>query len=847
MSGLKIVNGSSPTNGAMISRILAEELEVSVGDNISLLWTQLVWNESRQEYDKILMNISLVVEGIFDADGFALEALDRMSGQYYPRPSLGFGIVYSPSYLDFRLVGGCIIVSHQTYNAIAKSLAGKDQEYYKYLISRARVLVEFNKDELVIPWDMDETARKLDIIENKLYLKLSKYGIIEQDSRWLKDTINSLQIYASILRTIAMYTMLPLLILAIVLTVMVNWVTADIIARDIALLRIRGATKSSIGGVFALTGGLSGLIGGLVGSLISPFIVNFIAVSNFPNEVSFLDPLKFGLSFLPNYLLFSAIGGFILGLLVSLWVGNRAASLDITSFSSDEVLSPSREFKFGKLDIVLLSIGLYGIFELLTGLIVIRTLISLVSVNFLLFFALFIIVIIESIALSVGPFLFLYAVSKIIAGRTEKISQLLGLLVKPIMRDLSHIPVKGLSRNPARLSRVFFILSLALTISILIPIMNTTQINRERINSEIYFGADMRVHLSNDVNDYNLTIDLVNNISHFDGVRYVSPYFYTYMYAGSTSLYELIVINSTYLLFDKWRDEYLIGGSREDLAKKLSEPNTTIVNYGFAKNYGVKINDTVYIVYYSDIEKREVTYPLRVVGIAKFLVGYESFDIFIAQDEWMKVGIISLETFSCLKGISYSDIKIMIDTEENYDLESLKTNVSNLLDKDVGEYKYIISTFDDFLKQRSETDPLYLTIYLSEAEKYIVAVISFIAISLLMFVSIWERRRETSLLYVRGLSEKEIMLSLISEAFLISLIGLALGLIVAFSYASAFTSANLFTPESYVYPTGYLLSIPWYLPLYVASLILVFSLSGIPSYLFIVKRRGVLEEIRITH
>ncbi len=849
ISGFNFVAGNYSSNGVYISSELAERLSASVGDILLINLTK----HSQYAGKEITTELKLKVAGIYMVDGFAKAVIihempfPTPSEIMYPKEALfkGYNVklhnenegiqIKIFSYEQLSL-GSAIIAPLTLYDSIYVNLTIK---YGELPGKDYTVLVQLDKKELITPWDLDYSMRRIDEILSNVEYKLDHYGRYYYHDAPILYTLRQYSYQTAFLKFSAVIVTIPVLILGGILLVMINWLGVDITARDISLLRIRGTKKTTITGLFALMGFLAGLIGGVLSALIAPFELAFLVNKLFPEEIILYDPLEFALHNLLDNILYSAILGAAFGLIVSLWVGNKASKIDISRYNFGE-LAFKEEFKFTRHDKILFIIGAYGIFELASGLIVMRTFVKIVEATIILLMVMVAFMIIEIVALSVGPLFFLYSASKLIAGNILKLKRVLLLFVRPFLKDLAHLPIKSLTRNPSRMARVFLILSLALAIAIIYPINTATTINREIIESKIAFGSDIKITgLSIPIENSTIISEAINSV---EGVECYALYSAGYYY-NAFDLGSIIFVNSTYFNTTYFDESYIEGPPLGELVNLFNQPNTTIITKSLAKIRNLKINDTITLSY--SVGDKIVHKSLRVIGIIDFLVGFSSY-LFDAQ-LWVNSIIVSLKYAEDL--LENEDIYIdgvFIKAKPNTNVTEVVTQLKNAF-KEKGLTLISISTFKDYIHERRLNSFTWVLVLFNESELYIVSIISFITMLIIIFVSMWERKKEQALYIVRGLSKKQLILLNMGEALLISIIGILIAgcVALAFSSASVNNIMMLNSGENLKYPAGYILTIPWYFPIFLISLIASLVLSVLPAYYIIYRREEVLRELRI--
>ena len=189
---------------------------------------------------------------------------------------------------------------------------------------------------------------------------------------------------------------------------------------------------------------------------------------------------------------------------------------------------------------------------------------------------------------------------------------------------------------------------------------------------------------------------------------------------------------------------------------------------------------------------------------------------------------------------------MLIETGEGYNTSSLKDYVTSVMEG-LGIYVSPI-TLNEYLEKRKVNTMSWVLPAMSTFEIYLNTIISTLAIILVMTISIYERKRDIAIQYIKGFEKRDIIKIILSESLLIAALSSIIAVLPALTYSiSALLSFGLLFifGGKVVYPPGYLITIPWYLVPMIVVLLAIYTLSPLIPLFTILKRKKLLEGTRI--
>ncbi len=829
MEGLTVVKGNKTlTNGFAIPKFLSSIMDIDIGDELTLY--QEYWNETIQNISRV--SITRKVEMIFKVSGL-LEQVLKSPGTVVIIDSLipsSQTIQYYP-----------ILVSETAYREIRQFLFQKTKNL-AFLETSYRIYVKTDRNKLVVPWDTDTSLKKVDTHFNKLLSSISLKMKTEYYENYLHYRIQYINFSTFFMRSSMIFFILPVMLLGVLLTGMTNWLTLTTRSRDIALLKARGVgnraifTAIGIEGFFASF--VAGALGGLIGSSFFPIFIKFY----FPREAASFNPYIISYKMLPYYTVGSGIIGGLLGLTLAFYTWRKGLKVELVDALVEHIEKLEEKLKLERHDYILLLVGIYGLFELISGSMVARifTQIMMRQIILAIFFSFFFMF--ELLSVAIGPILFMYEASKLASVKIDKFKSFFGLIISPFLGELKDIAIKNFSRKPSRTSRVLLILSLTFSITLIYPIVTETLRNRELIDSRISLGGDIRV--SGLGIPYSLVDDINHNLTIIEGVKniaYVSTAKWGDLsYAYSVSIYCL---TPSYFSLKYVKEEYLVGLDLEEAYQGIQENGTVILSTSIKRQLNVTVGDTLAIT--TMTPEGEKISTLKVIGFIKFIPGISRG--VISSQIWDRIILVGNTTYESLFHFEPEIGDMIIEVEGGYNITLIKETVVENLEA-IGFTGSAI-TLEEYMEERRLITLSWILPAMSQLEIYLTSLISILAIAIVMAVSIYERKKEIALHYARGFDKSRIRMMILGESILIVVLAALISLIPAMAYSMSFLLGFQFMIVGYPveFPSGYLLTLPWYLIPLIFALLIIYIITPLIPLTTVLRREALVEEVRIRH
>jgi putative ABC transport system permease protein len=533
----------------------------------------------------------------------------------------------------------------------------------------------------------------------------------------------------------------PVFFTAWYLGVTVSEISLDHRRREIGLLFTRGFTHRQIVYLLLfevlLVGLFAGLIGLIIGSIIFPFAVSGF---NFFQTFSPILPVTAGVSFL-----FSGA----LALTIMYKPALRAVSQEIIDalreYQSEEEDAPD-SWHTPALSIIL---GLYRVAMLVLGLTVEQF--RPVTSNFITFIIFSTWWGVDFILTYIAPLLLFWGITKIVVQHTSLLPRVMEQLNTVVVGDIAHFSALNTRRNLRRTSASIFMtaLILAYSVSVIGGIASTDDFTQRFVRQTI--GADASVWLF----DFKSANDIKELVENIDGVKIatVETWFTANSAVGAISVRKIDPI--------VWSNiAYIEKGWIKDMEafSKMDEFQTyVLLEKGVAQLTGATINNPwliqvgrdVHTFLVSELYGRDPGENIRIQSPTLYLS-----DAYPIKDKYL------------------DSARILVKIEEGADLTKIKTEIE-ALDPDVegvdiAEEIVLFAMNNPFLASARQIE---------ELGTYFAALISSLGIVLVVSTALASRRKELTIMAIRGFSSRQIIITLLVE----NLGGILFALVIGFT------------------------------------------------------------------
>lgn len=749
---INVIKGSLPLmgNSVAITDSLAKKLNLKVGDEIALLFSQLDGEEKK---------VNVTVSAVVRLEGKLKKTLDDP----YSETSVCGWKIYRVEQEDYLIMS--IGFAYSAFSA-------KGVRYWVFA----------NRDTVLNPWDIDRSITNLIDIENKIedscqqYFHVEICDILRYALETCKGSILSLKLLAGV-------CILPTTFLACFLIWTSNQMFIYERRREIGLLKVKGATNKQILALIALESIIVGIVGGIIGFTVGNISCVYFLEVTVGRSIATIFPSHILVRLLVFYLLIDIIFGVAISMFFTTILVRKIIKTETNKLLQEYL----EEFEKGKwrpkLVFTSFSIGLIKTVEMVLGIQLTRIITQIEAEYIVISLLLNLLYIIDIVLIFLGPLLLVYGFSKIVTHYETKFNKLFKTIVKPLLKELSDMVVKNLVRRPARTERLLFLLSLVLAYGIATITTSASAMNMTIKEIEISVGADIKAFPVQSINE----TQLIENISGIEGINLVSITGKTVAKIGIRNI-DLFVIDENYFNVSFIKEKYLKDVSIEEVFLKFKNgENCCLISQHLSEEYMYNVGDVMQITIGTNINKTALS--LNIIGIAKILPGLQQ----TLYDQYEKNAVVIGRKFAekYFNLYSESSITFLIDVSE----EVNATSVAEIL-KSQSFGIYSAFSLDEEINKSVHEVSVYLSPKFFYIQFYFAITIALTGLTIVTTSSVLERQREIALLTTRGLSKKQAIKIFTGETALIIILSFILGIVEGLSITIGFMSpVFIFKPK----------------------------------------------------
>ncbi len=641
-----------------------------------------------------------------------------------------------------------------------------------WLATDASVLVWLDRDALLDPYDAAGTSRRL---QRQLALMNSAvlphgFGLSYVGGTGglpLPFIFENLDQGTLILRLFFLLIAIPTLGLAVLLSKVGFDVGLTSRRRELAVLRARGL---SLRGVRLFLTGQALILGSLaaaVGVLLAIGLSRLFSVPNFAVSTT-LAPSDVRLS--PGTILLTLLIGWLLALGASRRGIKLLASEDIVgglkTFHAEEVAIPHKASR----DFLLAGVAVSGILLMIASASLEGS--PLGVIGFLLGFSTFILA-------PLAPFFLTAAIVRYLTRGTTVAYRALSRLLRPAVGDLEPLVEKNLARAPRRASNTAVIVTFAVAFVLVVSIIaaSSEAYRREGVLRQVPSDVVIQPYWDGGgIIEPLFTPALWDALRAIPGVAEVTPVLFASSNFGVTIVFEA----STFLRTVPWLTASHLGGTDPAaLMAALDVGGTFAATEAFQAVYGLHVGDVVSL---GDVLSVDVT--ARLAAVVRDLPG-------LAPGFPMEATFVDFSTVPGATMFSWRGVSYLIAVESGANPRQVAQNASAVF----GGYASVVTQAEAF--EQEARNPLSAAVfsYLT-TQTHVALLLSVLGVGLLVYTGAALRREEFATLVARGARPRTVAKLVMAEGWVVSLLGLMLGVV-----AGLVTAATFLTLASIVSPT----------------------------------------------
>ncbi|MEM2385749.1 MAG: FtsX-like permease family protein, partial [Candidatus Bathyarchaeia archaeon] len=554
-----------------------------------------------------------------------------------------------------------------------------------------------------------------------------------------------------------------------------------------------------------------GLVGVGLGFLLSPLFIGAVEGAEGGTPILSTEVIVITLAF-----------SLALTLLSTFRPSRRAAKLPVVEalreYTYIEEVKPYRQ----RLPWIAFILGLYKIVMFLLGIGSLQSVIRQPPfTNIFLMILLGIWLVIDAVLIYIGPLLFFWGFTKIFIRGSLKFQELVARAAK-FLGDLGTLATKNVQRNPVRAASIAFLVALIVgygfqTIG---GVVSSQDYNVRRIKAEV--GADISVQL-------NPTANLTEILKAMENMQEIASTTVQYTLSGSfpgdLNTRQIVAIDpETWPKTAYYEEDWFSGKSAMEALQQMKSKNETIIlEVNVASRLKKKIGDTVTAtIGYS-------TLTLEVVGFfGRELPQEYSWQAFPSY--------IPVELYKSLDLGWKPFTTVLVKLKPEADGKTMASDI-----RKISGVESVRSVAEELEKLQSNL-LLVGPLHIQRLGVIFSILAASVAVGLATLVSLQERKRETSIMWVRGLSFKQLAVMLLTENMAVVtfavVLGAVVGLIAVHGNIAASNSTLTYTLVRFrmVFPSDAILTL-------VSCLILIFASTIIPTILLAKKYISKVERI----
>jgi ABC-type antimicrobial peptide transport system permease subunit len=784
---------------------------LKIGDVVQANITLTIFKQEFQNVTLITYPLNLTVAGIADLDS---KASALIQGYYYSYDSGIMGtpgqiIIYpQPTYVEDIL----IVDWNKTLTKFLDIFYEYDQPYF-----HTDILVFADRDKIISVWDIPGSVNRLEALRRKIENEASLIGFGFNVQSTLGSVLSSAYYMTSTMRVTFIAVSLPVFFVAWYMGTTVSDVSFNLRRREIGLLSTKGFSRGQLFRMFLVEAIFIGLLSGIIGLGLSlalnPFFVRAVGGEITGAPVAGIDVAVMTLIF-----------SVILVVLAILRPARKASNLPtvdaLREYMYVEQEKPHKKrwpwtaFILGVYKLIILALGINLMNEVPR--------LAMSGANLLLVILLGIWASFDYFILTaIGPVLFFWGFTKLFVSGSLKFQEITAKAAR-FLGDLGVLATKSVQRNPARAASVAFLIALIIGYGVQITgtLASDQDYNVRLVYSNV--GADVKIDLSQPINITAIQ-DLMKQIQ--NNVLGVVSTTVEYSFYGSTSFggFQLEAINTTEWPNTAYYEESWFTGNdlREAFQHLSSDNHTVILDRDIAERNNLRIGEQISVsLGWDRFGSEQFTTDLTVVGF--YGVRRPDYPIFgqvIASPSWSYASVgLFRELFSVVA--NSSSARILVKLGSGADGAAATDQIRALAPPQVSVYSVV-----EQIQQQQSNLMTTGTLSIQRLGVAFGILAASVGAALVSFISLKERQREASIMSVRGLSFKQLVLVLLTENMAVVLfavlLGALAGLIIAYGNVASFNAAaGSLVSKRVVFPTDAVATMLAYIGLVFASAII---------------------------
>jgi ABC-type antimicrobial peptide transport system permease subunit len=681
------------------------------------------------------------------------------------------------------------------------------------------ILVHASRDKVISVWDIPGSLNRIEALRRKIQNEARLTGWSFDVETTLGSVLANAYSMTSMMRLTFIAVSLPVFFVAWYMGATVSDVSFNLRRREIGLLSTKGFSKGQLFRMFLIEAITIGIVSGTIGLglslVLNPFFVRAVG-----GEIAGTPAVGIDVAIMT--LMFSVV----IVVLAILRPARKASSMPavdaLREYVFVEEAKPYRKrwpwiaFIIGTYKLIIMALGITLLFEV--------SKLAMAGANFLLVLLIGVWAVFDYYILTaIGPALFFWGFTKLFVSGSLKFQEVTARAAR-FLGDLGVLATKSVQRNPARAASVAFLI--ALIVGYGLQITGGLASDQDFIVRMGYanVGADIRIDLSPPVN-VSATQDLIEQIQ--SNVPSVASTTVEYSFYGTSSfaVLQFAAINTTEWPSTAYYEEsWFSSNDLETAFQQLSSNNhTVIIDRGVAESpndlhIGDKISVSLfgYDRYGSETSTKELTI-VGFYGVKRPEYTYGQPTTTSPPWSYVSVGLFH-EWFSAL--VNSSTTRILVKLTSEADRTAVADQIRELMPSGG-----ILHSAVELIQQQESNLMTTGTLSIQRLGVAFGILAASVGAALVSFICLKERQREASIMSVRGLSFRQLVLVLLTENLAVVifavLLGTLAGLIITYGTVASFNAmSGVIVSKRLVFPIDAVLTMLAYIGLVFASTII---------------------------
>jgi ABC-type antimicrobial peptide transport system permease subunit len=403
---------------------------------------------------------------------------------------------------------------------------------------------------------------------------------------------------------------------------------------------------------------------------------------------------------------------------------------------------------------------------------------------------------IDSVLTLIGPLLFFWGFAKIFVQHSPKFQELT-VRASKFLGDIGTLATKNVRRKPARAATIAFLIALIIWYGVLVTGQLASEKDYTTRQTYANVGADVTAEIINVANTSQAQAVLDNILANVSGIEDATV---EYSISAQQSMLTLKAVDPQgWLKAAYYEAEWFSGASVQDaFAALAADDNTIILDRTIAKSYNLTVGDDI------SVEFENGTKALRVVAF----FGPEPQDQTSTGIGFMpRIGsaywsFVPTNLYAYPGNLTSAAAKILMKIDAGANGTAVAKNVLNVDDS----IFYVDSVANEL--EKSQTDAVATgALDIMQLGTVFAVLAASVGTALISSVSMMERSREATIMSVKGLSYKQLVIMFLTESFALVtfaiVLGVSIGLISVYgTIASSNAQASGLVVMHLVFPLG---------------------------------------------